>query len=248
MILRRFMQHMNEQNWLAVGLDLIVVITGIFLGMQLTEWNESRKNRKLEEVYLNRLYSDVQANVHAISRIRRLHQDYFEHIIDVADYLQKGVPDKSRHDVLAKKRLGDTVLPAVPLRTGSWDELVSTGRLNILRNEELRAFLQSMMSESKFAVDQLNYFRQESLSIATALDKFRTIRIKSDPEHSMIIHRNFKPFLGDQSLIDMLGDAAAQHYMIGHYRQIELDEAKKALKSLACLLAKPECNTQIVQQ
>lgn len=31
MILRRFMKHVNEQNWLAVGLHVVVV--GIFLGI-----------------------------------------------------------------------------------------------------------------------------------------------------------------------------------------------------------------------
>jgi hypothetical protein len=30
-----FMQHIKEQNWLAVGQDVIVVIVGIFLGMQV---------------------------------------------------------------------------------------------------------------------------------------------------------------------------------------------------------------------
>lgn len=43
MILRRFMKHVTDQNWFAVGLDVIVVITGIFLGMQVTERNEERK-------------------------------------------------------------------------------------------------------------------------------------------------------------------------------------------------------------
>jgi hypothetical protein len=31
------MQHIQDQNWFAVGLDVLVVITGIFLGMQVTE-------------------------------------------------------------------------------------------------------------------------------------------------------------------------------------------------------------------
>ena len=44
MILRRFTKHIAEQNWFAVGLDVLVVITGIFLGMQVTEWNENRNN------------------------------------------------------------------------------------------------------------------------------------------------------------------------------------------------------------
>lgn len=242
------MEHMNDQNWLAVGLDLIVVVTGIFLGMQVTDWNESRKDRNLEEVYLNRLYSDVQANVKAITKVRQMHQRFFDHIIDVAAYLQEGVPNKVRHDTLAVKRLGDAVLPSVGLRTGTWDELVSTGRLNILRDQELRENLQSMISESRYAVDQLNYFRQESLTMSVFLDKVRTIRINTDPEHSMKIYRNYEPFLGEQALINMLGNAAAQHFMVGHYRQIELNVTKKALKSLACQLAKPECNAEEVQQ
>ena len=41
MILRRFMQHVKEQNWFAVGLDVIVVIVGIFLGMQVQKWYAS---------------------------------------------------------------------------------------------------------------------------------------------------------------------------------------------------------------
>jgi hypothetical protein len=247
MILRRFMQHMNDQNWLAVGLDLIVVVTGIFLGMQVTEWNESRKDRNLEEVYLNRLYSDVHANVQTISSIRQLHRSYFDQIIDVAAYLQEGVPDKVRHDALAAKRLGDGVLPAVTIRTGTWDELVSTGRLNILRDQELRENLQSMMSESKWAADQLDFFRQSSDGISVFLDKVRTVRINPDPKHSMKVYRNYEPFLGDQALINMLGNAAAQHFLVGSYRQGELDEAKMTLKTLACLLDKPECNAEEIK-
>jgi hypothetical protein len=35
------MKHVTDQNWFGVALDVLVVITGIFLGMQVTEWNES---------------------------------------------------------------------------------------------------------------------------------------------------------------------------------------------------------------
>ena len=39
------MQLIQDQNWFAVGLDVLVVITGIFLGMQVAEWNDNRKDR-----------------------------------------------------------------------------------------------------------------------------------------------------------------------------------------------------------
>jgi len=63
MILRRFTKHVTDPNWFAVGLDVLVVITGIFLGMQVTEWNEVRKKEVLEDQYLVRLQSDLQDDI-----------------------------------------------------------------------------------------------------------------------------------------------------------------------------------------
>ena len=49
MILRRFMQHVKEQNWFAVGLDVIVVIVGIFLGMQVQQWYEMNRATNFDQ-------------------------------------------------------------------------------------------------------------------------------------------------------------------------------------------------------
>lgn len=38
MILRRFMKHVTDQNWFVGGLDEIVVVMGIFLGLQVQAW------------------------------------------------------------------------------------------------------------------------------------------------------------------------------------------------------------------
>jgi len=43
MILRSVTKHVKDQNWFAVGLNVIIVIVGIFLGMQVTDWNDNRK-------------------------------------------------------------------------------------------------------------------------------------------------------------------------------------------------------------
>ena len=59
MILRRFIQHIKEQNWFAVGLDVCVVIVGIFLGMQVTEWSEARKYDLRLKEYMGSLATEV---------------------------------------------------------------------------------------------------------------------------------------------------------------------------------------------
>ena len=42
MILRRIAEHLKAQNWTAVGLDLAIVIVGVFIGTQVSNWNLSR--------------------------------------------------------------------------------------------------------------------------------------------------------------------------------------------------------------
>jgi|GEM_PF-4034116 len=73
MILRRFVKHVTDQNWFAVGLDVLVVITGIFLGMQVTEWNEQRKETQREHLFLTQLNSDIRFVLTEIERAQSEH-------------------------------------------------------------------------------------------------------------------------------------------------------------------------------
>lgn len=45
MILRRFMKHVEAQNWFAVGLDVLVVILGVYIGIYLGELADERTTR-----------------------------------------------------------------------------------------------------------------------------------------------------------------------------------------------------------
>ncbi len=68
MILRRFMQHVKEQNWFAVGLDVIVVIVGIFLGMQVQQWYEDRKSVQRDAHLVKNIVEDLRLDTVHINR------------------------------------------------------------------------------------------------------------------------------------------------------------------------------------
>jgi len=59
MIFRLFSEHLRNQNWFAVGLDLLVVVVGIFLGFQLDGWNEDRQERNADIRLLHGLRDDL---------------------------------------------------------------------------------------------------------------------------------------------------------------------------------------------
>ena len=43
-LLRRITEHIKAQNWMAVGLDFIIVVVGVFIGIQVSNWNDVQHN------------------------------------------------------------------------------------------------------------------------------------------------------------------------------------------------------------
>ena len=42
MRIRQLALHLKQQNWIAVVLDFLIVVSGIFVGLLASEWNQSR--------------------------------------------------------------------------------------------------------------------------------------------------------------------------------------------------------------
>jgi hypothetical protein len=59
MILRRVIAHFRKQEWTAIAIDFVIVVVGVFVGMQVNNWNERQGDRRKESAYLQRLHDDV---------------------------------------------------------------------------------------------------------------------------------------------------------------------------------------------
>ena len=88
MILRRLTEHFKSQNWFAVGLELIVVIVGIYIGLQADAWMSAKRDRALEVEYLERLVSDMDESILA----QKKNIEAFDSSIASIDYIAQLVP------------------------------------------------------------------------------------------------------------------------------------------------------------
>lgn len=162
MILRRFMKHVTDQNWFAVGLDVIVVITGIFLGMQVSEWNEGRQNRQLEIEYLERIKADLQKDSDMLEII------YTSAIgsLAQADLLLTALEDEA----LLMEKSTDFARSVREVAWSSffhpvgttWNELNASGRLILISSVPLR---DGLATHYEYAFSQWSdIFREMSLA------------------------------------------------------------------------------------
>lgn len=154
------MLHIKDQNWFAVGLDVIVVIVGIFLGMQVTEWNEERKDRAIESSYLKRIAADLETDLDEFKRAIDLgmtRQGYGEFLIASIENPNLVIEDPSRF-ISAISRASWTYAPTISDHT--YEEMKSSGELSIIRDVNLRTIITRYYADIK-SNSQWSYVRQQ---------------------------------------------------------------------------------------
>jgi hypothetical protein len=72
MIMRRVAARLRQQDWFAVTIEFALVVAGVFLGIQVANWNDLRKERALESTYLARVAQDVRRDIADMDEIIRV--------------------------------------------------------------------------------------------------------------------------------------------------------------------------------
>jgi len=70
MLLRRIIEHLRTQNWSAVFLDFIIVVVGVFVGMQVDNWNQGRIDQNKSHENLILLKRDLARDVEVLDEFR----------------------------------------------------------------------------------------------------------------------------------------------------------------------------------
>ena len=68
MILRRLSQSLKEQNWTAIPIEFVLLVLGVFLGIQVSNWNEQRAENAKAQAYLARIRGNLQSDLQSIDR------------------------------------------------------------------------------------------------------------------------------------------------------------------------------------
>jgi hypothetical protein len=65
MLLRSLTLHVKNQNWFAVLIDFLIVVVGVFIGIQVANWNEAQTFNDRETQLLIELKSEIKMGIDA---------------------------------------------------------------------------------------------------------------------------------------------------------------------------------------
>jgi hypothetical protein len=64
MILKSIAEGIKAQDWFVVIVEVMIVVVGIFMGLQVDDWNKERTFKKSETELLHELSRELEASIH----------------------------------------------------------------------------------------------------------------------------------------------------------------------------------------
>ena len=129
MLLRRITKHVKDQNWFAVGLDFFIVVAGILIAFQITNWNDGRIEQSRGKDYAVRLTDDLRADLNARRDLLAYYDSVYAGAERARDILIGAEPD-DRELVVSAYRATEYLYSPQTRRT--WDEVVAAGDIGLL--------------------------------------------------------------------------------------------------------------------
>jgi len=76
---RRVIAHFRKQQWTAIFIDFLIVVLGVFVGIQVSNWNSARIGANEADAFLVRIEDDVRENRRDLGHVTRCYQQTRRH-------------------------------------------------------------------------------------------------------------------------------------------------------------------------
>ena len=138
------------------------MITGIFLGLQVTEWNDERKFRLKEAVYIKQFQTDIETSI-TLGKAFRLNNEAFKKATEVLAKMAASPPLKIDEDTFDDNmNAGTYELDNFRFVRKTWKEPISSGQYNQFGDVVLRKLIDRIVERQ----DLMNT-RVENLTVYT---------------------------------------------------------------------------------
>ena len=162
---RKIRQNMIKENNVskyllyAIG-EIVLVVIGILIAIQVNNWNENVKNRISEIDYLKRIQRDLEKDLSEFESVKELSKVRINRIF----FLQQAFEDfqlvskSPNYFIESIVQAGYTYMPEIS--NHSFDELKSSGKIMLIRNQKLRLLI-AKYYDLISSYNQFNFLRED---------------------------------------------------------------------------------------
>lgn len=229
----------RKYMWYAVG-EVFLVVIGILIALQVNNWNEERKERQQELSYLTSIKTDLLVDLEDLESIKAHKNLKIDAILEL---LELSDPQNNTELLNFENKLYDVLIwQTFTANNNSFIELISSGNLNIISNDEIKNGLldnDKIVKDIDRVVEHMrkdyeSYLYDPTFTMMESLlyfdyDGFKNLN--SFPEDSTVVFSGNElqlyldqaaALINDQKLKNGLKLAAVnQTYLISQYTNLE---------------------------
>lgn len=216
MLTSNVIKHLKQQNWGAAIIDFIVVVSGIFVAIQVNSWNDGLVNKQKEKVILEQLYNDFSKNVESISSMATFHKNKAKDLDYVIDMVATGnissASDRANNALMSMFQM-----PPISASMGTYKSLIATGDIGLIQDQQLKTLLIDLESHLESEKSMLDYFRQMN---DLEMNYVRGL-VSVQPNHDnsgTFINVDFERFNTDKNLLTIVANQERSHLVFSRIR------------------------------
>jgi len=237
--LQRLMDALRGRDWLGLLFEVLVVTIGVLLAFQIEQWGQRRQRASEERQFLERLYREYARAIEELTFV--IQKEHDKKMIDLQKaFAARGDPSRLE-EYASTHNFGCAVgyLPATPFSDTAFQELVSSGRLSMISNADLRARMRDLTTQQASLKDRKAEGTALALNITATLDPYYRYELLADGSSRCYV--NWLRLFDDQRAVV----AAARVYRLQQAvrsGRVDLRRMTEEIRAeVGCELGKPEC-------
>ncbi len=151
MIYKRFAANLRAQNWFAIGIEFAIVVAGVFVGTQVSNWNAER----LEKRETQRMLAQLKPNLQSLSDYYNSARTYYATTRRYATTAFAGWrrdPAVSDADFVIAAYQASQII-GIATNSSSWSTVLGADQLRKIDEPETRYELSFLMSADYSIID-----------------------------------------------------------------------------------------------
>ena len=181
MLLRRMTQHVKEQNWFAVALDFFIVVAGILIAFQITNWNEARQDQALSRQILDRLDDEFAEILGEVDVALSSHQRNMDGLIVIIEAIDQNTLPEEKVEAFKAGLLYSYTHRSSTYRSATYTEIIANGRIGLIEEENLREALLAFERTVDEAVDAFLHIRMVQSEFTEAITRHSSYQTPVKP-------------------------------------------------------------------
>ncbi len=236
MLLRRITQHVRNQNWFAVCLDFLIVVFGVYIGLQVQDWAVEKKRLKSERQYLERLHDEVEQLAMTREVYNESRVEFSQHLFEITEILNETNQEIELTHEHCRTIAHSSFTTIPPAELPSATELISSGRLDQIASSALRNSILGYIQDVARSRDLITAISDDNVSLSRAYPLLLKTKVSYAKGESDLVDLtascNASDLRSNQSFINDFGNNAFVYVIYTNRAVLKVSEKLSELHAV----------------